>query len=74
MLATFYKTTNFALILTPKQMFIYGFVTMIYIPCVATIGMLRKEFGKKTAYLITIGEFVISMLLGGFLNLILGAF
>ena len=74
MLATFYHTTNFALILTPKQMFIYGFVTMIYIPCVATIGMLRKEFGKKTAYLITIGEFVLSMLIGGLLNLIMGAF
>ena len=71
MLATFYKTTNFASILTPKQIFVYGFVTMIYIPCVATIAMLKREFGAKTATLITLFEFVLSMLLGGLLNLIL---
>jgi len=71
MLATFYKTTNFASILTPKQIFVYGFVTMIYIPCVATIAMLKREFGAKTATLITLFEFVLSMLLGGLLNLVL---
>ncbi|MCI4463308.1 MAG: ferrous iron transport protein B [Caldisericum sp.] len=71
MLATFYKTTNFASILTPKQIFVYGFVTMIYIPCVATIAMLKREFGAKTATLITLFEFVLSMLLGGLLNIAL---
>ena len=71
MLATFYKTTNFASILTPKQIFVYGFVTMIYIPCVATIAMLKREFGAKTATLITLFEFVLSMLLGGLLNIVL---
>jgi len=71
MLATFYKTTNFASILTPEQIFVYGFVTMIYIPCVATIAMLKREFGAKTATLITLFEFVLSMLLGGLLNIIL---
>jgi ferrous iron transport protein B len=71
MLATFYKTTNFASILTPKQIFVYGFVTMIYIPCVATIAMLKREFGAKTATLITLFEFILSMLLGGLLNIVL---
>ncbi|MGB9856042.1 MAG: ferrous iron transport protein B [Caldisericum exile] len=71
MLATFYKTSNFALILTPKQIFVYGFVTMIYIPCVATIAMLKREFGTRVAILITLFEFVLSMILGGILNLLL---
>ncbi|BAL81591.1 ferrous iron transport protein B [Caldisericum exile] len=71
MLATFYKTSNFSLVLTPVQIFVYGFVTMIYIPCVATIAMLKREFGTKIATLITLFEFVLSMILGGVLNLIL---
>lgn len=71
MLATFYHTTNFLSVLTPKQIFIFGFVVMIYIPCVATIAMLKREFGTKVALLITVFEFVVSILLGGLLNIVL---
>ncbi len=71
MLATFYHTSNFLLVLTPKQIFIYGFVTMVYIPCIATIAMLKREFGTKIALLITIFEFIVAIILGGILNVIL---
>lgn len=71
MLATFYHTSNFLLVLTPKQIFIYGFVTMIYIPCIATIAMLKREFGTTTALLITIFEFIVAVILGGILNVVL---
>lgn len=74
MLATFYQTTNFAKVLTPQQIFIFGFVTMIYIPCVATIAALKREFGNLTAFLVSIGEFIGALLIGGFLNLLLRIF
>lgn len=70
MLATFYRTMNFSSILTAKQIFVYGFVTMVYIPCVASIAMLKREFGSRVAILVTIFEFVLAMLLGGILHLI----
>lgn len=74
MLATFYNTTNFASVLTSRQIFIFGFVTMIYIPCVATIMALKREFGKFIATIITVGEFLSAILLGGLLNQILRLF
>ena len=74
MLATFYQTTNFAKVLTPQQIFIFGFVTMIYIPCVATIAALKREFGNFTAFLVSIGEFIGALLIGGLLNLLLRIF
>jgi ferrous iron transport protein B len=74
MLATFYQTTNFAKVLTPQQIFIFGFVTMIYIPCVATIAALKREFGNLTAFLVSIGEFIGALLIGGLLNLLLRIF
>jgi ferrous iron transport protein B len=74
MLSTFYHTTNFASVLTPRQIFVFGFVTMIYIPCVATIMALKREFGKFAAALITAGEFFGAILLGALSNQILRLF
>ncbi len=74
MLSTLYHTTNFASVLTPRQIFVFGFVTMIYIPCVATIAALKREFGWKRATMVTIGEFLGALVLGGILNQILKLF
>ncbi len=74
MLAALYHTTNFATVLTPREIFIFGFVTMIYIPCVATIAALKREFGWKRATYVTIGEFLGAIVLGGILNQILRLF
>jgi ferrous iron transport protein B len=38
---------------------------MLYIPCVATIGALIKEFGGKKALLITVLEILLALLVGG---------
>jgi ferrous iron transport protein B len=60
-------TTNFALILTPTQMFVFAFVVMIYIPCIATIAVLAKEFGVKIAAMISLTEVTLAVGLGGLL-------
>jgi len=65
LLASIMGTTNFAFILTPTQMFVFAFVVMIYIPCIATIAVLVKQFGAKTATLIALTEIVLAVVLGG---------
>ncbi len=65
MLATLLGTTNFAQVLTPVQMVVFTLVAMFYIPCIATIAALVKEFGWKKAYFITAFEIVFAIVLGG---------
>jgi len=65
MLASLLGTTNFAMVLTPLQMIVFTLVAMFYIPCIATIAALVKEFGWKKALLITIFEIAFAILLGG---------
>jgi len=65
LLASLIGTTNFALILSPSQMFVFAFVVMIYIPCIATIAVLWKEFGARTVALIGLTEILLALVLGG---------
>jgi ferrous iron transport protein B len=65
MLATLLGTTNFAKVLTPVQMVVFTLVAMFYIPCIATISALVKEFGSKKALFITVFEIVFAIVLGG---------
>ena len=71
LLASMMGTNNFALILTPAQMFVFAFVVMIYIPCIATIAVLAKEFGNRNAAIITVSEIGLAVVLGGLMFRIL---
>lgn len=65
LLASLLGTSNFALVLTPTQMFVFAFVVMIYIPCIATIAVLVKEFGYMRAAIISLSEIGLAVALGG---------
>jgi len=65
MLATLLGTTNFALVLTPIQMIVFTIVAMFYIPCIATIAALVREFSWKKALVITVFEIVFAIIVGG---------
>ncbi|MEM3626514.1 MAG: ferrous iron transport protein B [Candidatus Bathyarchaeia archaeon] len=65
MLAALAGTTNFAVILTPIQMVVFTLVAMFYIPCIATIAALVKEFGWKKAAFISVFEIGFAVALGG---------
>lgn len=64
-------TTDFSTILSPVQMFVFAFVVMVYVPCVATIAALVKEFGYKRALLISGVEVGVAVVLGGIILRIL---
>ena len=65
MLAALLGTTDFAQVLTPVQMIVFALVTMLYIPCIATIAALAKEFGWKRALFITVFEIIFAIVVGG---------
>jgi len=58
-------TFNFSSILTPIQMVVFAIVAMIYVPCVATIAALAREFGAKRAVAIAVLDSVLAVLVGG---------
>ncbi len=67
MLATLLGTANFAEVpgFGPVQMIVFALVTMLYVPCIATIGALVKEQGWKKAIGITVFEIVFAVIVGG---------
>ena len=65
MLASLLGTTDFTRVLTPNQMVVFTLVTMFYIPCIATIAALIKEFSWRRALIITMFEIAFAIFVGG---------
>jgi ferrous iron transport protein B len=74
LLASLMGTANYSSFMTPVQMFVFAFVVMIYVPCIATIGALVKEFGYKRASVITGAEIILAIILGGLILRMLTSF
>ena len=51
--------------LSNVQMIVFTLVTMIYIPCLATIAACMREFGWKKALAITVIDIALALFLGG---------
>ncbi len=45
-------TADFAAVLTPQQMLVYSTFVMFYVPCLATLAVLRRELGTRAMLLI----------------------
>ena len=71
MLAAYLGTTNFSEVLSSQQMITLAVVSMFYIPCVATISVLWKEYGWKKAMVVCILEILFAILLAGLVKRIL---
>ncbi len=71
MLASIFNTTNFSLVLSSVQMMVFAIVSMLYIPCVATIAALIKELGVKKAIVISVFEIAFAIFVGGIAAMIL---
>lgn len=72
-LAVLAGTANFAAVMTPVQMYQFAVITTIYMPCMATIAVLKHELGVKDTAAIVL--FTIFLALGvGVLIRVLGPF
>jgi len=74
MLAAYLGTTNFSDALTSQQMIVLAVVSMFYVPCVATISVLWKEYGWKKALLVCVVETAGAILLAGILKRVMDIF
>jgi ferrous iron transport protein B len=72
--AILYGTADLGALFTPVQMVVLTIVTIFYIPCLATIETLRREFGWKKALAISVFEMVFAVLLGAVAAHILDTF
>ncbi|OIO26192.1 ferrous iron transport protein B [Candidatus Micrarchaeota archaeon CG1_02_49_24] len=68
-----YGTSNLGALFTPPQMIVLTVVTILYIPCLATMEALRREFGLRKMLFITSFELVFAILVGGLLSVALAA-
>jgi ferrous iron transport protein B len=65
LLGTLMGTENFALVLTPIRMIVFTLVSIFYIPCVATMAALKREFGTRRMLYVSVFEVVFAILIGG---------
>lgn len=59
---------NLLAFMTPHQLFVYALVNTIYIPCIATFAVLRKELGTRTALSIAAFTIGLAIVIGGIAN------
>ena len=57
--------TNLAAVLTPIQFIILALVSMLFIPCLATLTILLREFGWKATTSIALANIVTALIVGG---------
>jgi ferrous iron transport protein B len=53
------------------QIYIFAVVSVLFVPCIATIAVLRKEIGTKMALVISAYTLAVGILVGALLNLLL---
>ena len=66
--------TNLAAVLTPIQFIILALVSMLFIPCLATLTILLREFGWKATASIALANIVTALIVGGIAYRIIGLF
>lgn len=71
MLMVLFGTSSLALVLTNPQMFTFALVMAVFMPCLAAIAVLLREFGVKNTIAITAASLTIALALGAASNLVL---
>ena len=60
-----FSTTNLSLFFNHTQLYVLALVNMIYIPCLSTVAIIAKDYGWKTAIIMSIANFAVAILVGG---------
>jgi ferrous iron transport protein B len=71
MLAEAAGTTDFNTILTPRQMVVFSIFTTLYIPCIATVIALFKEYGFSKTALIVLTNISVAIAVSALANIAL---
>lgn len=74
LLGTLFGTMDLISVMNPVQMIVFSIVTMLYIPCLATIAALKKELKWKRTLIIVGFEIAFAFFMGGIISRILPFF
>ncbi len=58
------SASNLLLFMTPLQLFVFGLVVTLYFPCIATMTVLGRELGWKSAATIMTSTITIALVIG----------
>jgi ferrous iron transport protein B len=64
-------TANLGSVLTMAQIYIFAVVSVLFIPCIATLAILNKVIGTKMTLVVAAYTFVMGILAGALLNILL---
>jgi len=64
-------TADLGSVLTMAQIYIFAVVSVLFVPCIATIAVLKKEIGTRMALVISAYTLVVGLLAGAILNILL---
>lgn len=67
-LAVMAGTAYFPDVMTDLQLYVFALVTTIYVPCIATVAVLKHELGLKSTIHISVFTVVLAIVLGSILN------
>lgn len=59
---------NLLMFMSREQIFVYTLVNTLYIPCIATIGVLVRELGWRRALLISVSTVSLAIIIGGLVH------
>ena len=68
MLAALMHAPSLGTVMTPRQMYVFALIVMLYVPCVSTIAVLKREFGARRAAAVSFGEALLALMLGAAVN------
>lgn len=71
-LAILAGTADLGAVLTSLQLYIFSIVTVLFIPCLATITVLLREVGTRITLMITVYTILLGLFIGGLIYRILG--
>ncbi|HUU76535.1 MAG TPA: ferrous iron transport protein B [Methanoregulaceae archaeon] len=64
-------TADLASVMTGVQLYIFAIVSVLFIPCISTIAVLRREVGIKIAVLVSIYTLFLGIGIGALINLLI---
>ncbi|UCE81428.1 MAG: ferrous iron transport protein B [Methanobacteriota archaeon] len=71
MLIVLFGTSDLSVALDAQQMFVFALVMAIFMPCIAALAVLVREFGVKDAAAITAASIALALTFGAVANLVL---
>jgi len=72
MLMVLFGTSELATVLSSEQMFVFALVMAVFMPCLAALAVLVKEFGLRSTVVVTLASISLALVLGAIAKVALG--